>query len=39
MKNEVRKLFDDEIADQMGNCWGLDRAGEVKGVWKPCGRK
>jgi len=39
MKNEVQKLFSKEIADKMGDCWGLDSEGEVKGAYRPGGRK
>jgi hypothetical protein len=39
MKNQVKELFGVEVADQMGDCWGLDSEGEIRGAYKPCGRK
>jgi hypothetical protein len=39
MKNQVKELFGVEIAGQMGDCWGLDSEGELRGAYKPTGRK
>jgi hypothetical protein len=39
MKNQVKEIFGLEIADQMGDCWGLDNEGELRGAYKPTGRK
>jgi cation diffusion facilitator CzcD-associated flavoprotein CzcO len=39
MRFLVEKLFGAEIAEQMGDFWGLDGEGEVKGAFKGCGRK
>jgi hypothetical protein len=39
MRGEVRQLFGDRIADQVQDFWGIDEEGEIKGAWKPCGRK
>jgi hypothetical protein len=39
MKNQVQEIFGVEIADQMGDFWGLDSEGELMGAYKPCGRK
>jgi hypothetical protein len=34
MKYLVKDIFGEEIAEQMGDFWGLDEEGEVKGAWK-----
>lgn len=34
MKYLVKDLFGEEIAEQMGDFWGLDEEGEIKGAWK-----
>ena len=34
MKYMVKELFGEEIAEQMGDFWGLDEEGEIKGAWK-----
>lgn len=38
-KNEVARLFDHEIANEMGDYWGFDKDGEIRGVSHPRGRK
>lgn len=35
MKSLVKKIFGEEIAEEMGDFWGLDEEGEVIGAWKP----
>ncbi|TVY81082.1 putative indole-3-pyruvate monooxygenase [Lachnellula suecica] len=37
MKLQVKDLFGAEIAEQMGDYWGLDEEGELKGAFKRCG--
>ena len=39
MKYMVEEIFGPEVAEQMGDFWTLDKEGEVKGAFKPCGRK
>jgi cation diffusion facilitator CzcD-associated flavoprotein CzcO len=39
MRYLVRDIFGEEIAEQMGDFWGLDEEGEIKGAWKGTGRK
>ena len=39
MKSQVAALFGPEIAEQMGDFWGLDAEGELRGAFKRCGRK
>jgi len=38
MRYLVQDIFGDEVAELMGDYWGLDREGELKGAFKPCGR-
>ncbi|PMD38029.1 putative flavin-containing monooxygenase [Hyaloscypha variabilis F] len=37
MRYLVRDVFGEEIAEQMGDFWGLDKEGELNGVWKGTG--
>ncbi|PVH81485.1 FAD/NAD(P)-binding domain-containing protein [Cadophora sp. DSE1049] len=37
MRYLVKEIFGDELAELMGDYWGLDREGELKGAFKPCG--
>lgn len=39
MRYLAQEIFGDEVAAQMGDFWGLDKYGEIKGAFKPCGRK
>ena len=39
MKYMVEDIFGPGIANQMEDYFTLDREGEVKGAFKPCGRK
>ena len=37
MRTQTRKFFSDELADQMGDVWGFDEEGEIRGLWRPNG--
>jgi cation diffusion facilitator CzcD-associated flavoprotein CzcO len=37
MRTTARKLFGDALADRVGDVWGLDAAGELRGVWRRSG--
>ena len=37
MRETARKLFGDELADQVHNVWGFDDEGETRGMWRPSG--
>jgi len=39
MRSSVRELFGANIADRVQDFWGLDDEGELKGAFKPTGRK
>lgn len=39
MRYLVNDLFGEEVADQMGDFFGLDAEGELKGAFKPCKRE
>lgn len=39
MKDTIRQLFGSNVADRVEDFWGVDEEGEVKGAFKPCGRK
>jgi hypothetical protein len=39
MRYMVEEIFGPEIAEKMGDFWTLDKEGEIKGAFKPCGRK
>ncbi len=39
MRNSVRDLFGEGVASQVEDFWGLDAEGEIKGAFKPSGRK
>lgn len=39
MRYLAQEIFGDEVAEQMGDFWGLDKYGEIKGAFKPCGRE
>lgn len=38
MRDIVRQIFGDKVADKAGDCWGVDSEGEIKGAYKPTGR-
>ncbi|KAE9368341.1 putative flavin-containing monooxygenase [Stipitochalara longipes BDJ] len=37
MRYLVRDIFGEEIAKEMGDFWGLDKEGELNGIWKGTG--
>lgn len=39
MRFLVDRIFGEEIGDQMGDYWGLNGEGEIRGAWKECGRE
>jgi hypothetical protein len=39
MRRQVDQLFGAEIGEQVGDYWTLDEEGELKGAFKPTGRK
>lgn len=39
MRYLVQEIFGDEVTELIGDYWGLDREGELKGAFKPCGRE
>ena len=39
VKKQVASLFSPEIAEKMGDWWGIDSEGEIRGTCRPCGRK
>lgn len=39
LKLQVAELFGPEVAASLEDLWGLDEEGEIKGAFKPCGRK
>jgi hypothetical protein len=39
LKLVVAELFGSEVAIQLEDFWGLDEEGEIKGAFKPTGRK
>lgn len=34
LKESIRKLFGDEVADQTDQFFGLDDEGEIRGAWR-----
>jgi hypothetical protein len=39
MRYMVEEIFGPKIAEQMGDFWTVDKEGEIKGAFKPCGRR
>lgn len=39
MRLMVAEIVGEEVADKLEDYWHLDREGEVRGAWKPIGRK
>jgi hypothetical protein len=39
MRYLVDEIFGSAVAEQMGDFWGLDKWGEIKGAFKPSGRE
>ena len=37
MKETARKIFGDEIADQVKDVWGFDEEGELRTMWRRTG--
>lgn len=35
----VAQIFGDDVANQVGDFWGLDEEGELRGAFKPSGRE
>jgi hypothetical protein len=38
-KKQVASLFSPEVAEQMGDWWGVNNEGEIIGAFRPTGRK
>lgn len=39
LRDHVRQIFGEDIADKAGNCFGLNEEGEILGAFKPLPRK
>lgn len=39
MRTQTRRLFGDETADAVGDVWGFDANGEMRGIWRPSGHR
>lgn len=39
MRESVKDLFGEDVASRVEDFWGVDHEGELKGVFKPSGRK
>ncbi|KAJ5202029.1 uncharacterized protein N7498_006692 [Penicillium cinerascens] len=37
MRTQARLIFGDEVADRVGNVWGLDEEGEMRNIWRRSG--
>ncbi|KAL3476688.1 hypothetical protein BJX99DRAFT_270341 [Aspergillus californicus] len=37
MRTQTRRLFGDETADSVGDVWGFDVKGEMRGIWRQSG--
>ncbi|KAJ5480678.1 hypothetical protein N7539_006572 [Penicillium diatomitis] len=37
MRSQARVIFGDEIADRLGDVWGLDAEGEIRTMWRRSG--
>ncbi|KAK5662687.1 hypothetical protein OQA88_8603 [Cercophora sp. LCS_1] len=37
MRTHTRQIFGDAVADQVGDIWGWDEEGEMRGIWKKSG--
>lgn len=37
MRRAAREAFGDEVADRVGDVWGFDEEGEVRGLWRRSG--
>lgn len=38
-RQEVQDYFGESVAEQVEDYWGIDSEGEIRGAFKPCGRK
>lgn len=39
VRDDVRQIFGNEVADNVDDFWTLDHEGELKGAFRPTGRK
>ena len=39
MKDTIREILGSEVADRVEDFWGINEEGELKGAFKPSGRK
>ncbi|KAJ5811914.1 hypothetical protein N7474_008215 [Penicillium riverlandense] len=37
MRTQARSIFGDEVADRVGDVWGLDQEGEIRTIWRRSG--
>jgi putative flavoprotein involved in K+ transport len=37
MREHVRNVVGDEVADSLSEVWGLDEEGEIRGIFRPSG--
>ena len=37
MRESARKVFGNDLADRVGDVWGFDREGEIRGMWRRSG--
>lgn len=37
MRTQARSIFGDEVADRVGDVWGLDQEGEMRTIWRRSG--
>ncbi|KAK7736128.1 hypothetical protein SLS53_007155 [Cytospora paraplurivora] len=37
MRTQARAIFGDEVADELGDVWGLDENGEIRTLWRSSG--
>ena len=37
MRTQCRKIFGDEVADQVQDVWGFDEEGEIRTMWRKTG--
>jgi thioredoxin reductase len=37
MRSEARSILGDDVADRIGDVWGLDAEGEFRSIWRPSG--
>lgn len=39
LRDNVRGLLGSDVADVIDDFWGMDEEGELKGIYRPCGRE